>query len=259
MNDILFSIDNQGCARLILNREATHNAFDNSLIDRMQEHLDHIATSGTVRLLILSSRGKNFSAGANLHWMKKMASYSEEKNFQDAMAMASFFQALASLPIPTLVAVQGAALGGGLGLVAACDIGIASTEAIFGMPEVRLGLLPAVIFPYVAKAMGARSARAYGLTGEIFSAQDGLRLGLIHHLTEPHELEEKVSLLAEKLLANGKDAMVAMKTRLMGTLELKGEQQLAATARIIAELRNSQEGQEGITAFLQKRKPNWNR
>src|SRR5689334_10987047 len=187
------SIDQRGVATLTLNRPQIHNAFDDQLISALTHELGVLEHDRDVRLVVLAAEGRSFSAGADLNWMQRMAKYSEGDNIRDAVALANLMRVLDTLSKPTIARVQGAAFGGGVGLVACCDIACASSAAVFCLSEVRLGLIPAVISPYVIAAMGQRNARRYFLTAERFDAQQALRIGLVHHVVEPEALDATLS------------------------------------------------------------------
>lgn len=241
--------------RMSLNRPERHNTFDDALISEMHSSLMDIQQDTRTRVLILTAQGRNFSAGADLGWMKKMAGYSEEENYQDAYTMAKLFHLLATLNKPTLCLVQGAVIGGGVGLVAACDIVIAEPEASFRLSEVSLGLVPAVVSPYINLAIGERQARRYYLTGEKFNALEAEKLGLVHTISETPT--QKGDEIASILKCNGPEAMACIKKRLSAFSSENHQQIMKDTARIIAALRVSNEGQEGISAFFEKRSPRW--
>ena len=199
------AVEKQGPVGLItLNRPEKHNAFDDELIRELTEALRSMEADDGVRVVVLGAAGKSFSAGADLHWMRRMAGFSKEENERDAMAMATLMRTLAHLRKPTIARVQGAAYGGGVGLVACCDIAIASAEASFSLSEAKLGLIPAVISPYVIAAIGERFARRYFLTAERFDAAEAWRMGLVHDIASMEgELDEKVGLMVDAALACG--------------------------------------------------------
>ncbi len=250
--------DSRGIATVTMNRPAVHNAFDDALIGELDRAFRALAADDAVRVVVLASEGKSFSAGADLNWMKRMAGYSDAENYADALGLARMLDAIDCCPKPVIAAVQGAALGGGVGLVAACDIAVAAEEAKFGLTEVRLGIIPAVISPHVIAAIGRRASRRYMLTGERFGAAEALRLGLVHEVVAGAELGAATQGIAEHLLKAGPEALAACKTliRTVGDMPL-GEEVAAYTARQIADRRASDEGREGIGAFLEKRKPRW--
>ena len=249
---------NGGRATLWLNRPERHNAFDDGLIAELSAALAALAADSAIRVLLLAGRGKSFSAGADLAWMKRMAGYTAAENEADAQKMAEMLHRLDSLPKPTVALVQGAAMGGGVGLVAACDIAIATEDAQFAFSEARLGLTPATISPYVIAAIGPRAARRYFLTAERFDARRALGLGLVSAVVPAADLAAEASKLADILCQNSPGAMAEAK-RLIA--DVTGRPIDAAlryeTAGRIARQRASAEGREGVAAFLEKRKPNW--
>lgn len=255
---ILVQVAENGVATLTLNRPELHNAFDDALIAGLTQALRTLEKNEAARVVVLSAQGKSFSAGADLNWMKRMARYSRGRNLQDALGLAELMRILHGLGKPTIARVQGAAYGGGVGLVAACDIAIASREATFALSEVRLGLVPAVIGPYVIAAMGERMARRYFLTGERFAASQALSMGLVHDVCEAGDLDRHVEAAAAQILLGGPTALAAAK-RLVRDVALRpvDENLVQETAALIAGLRTSPEGKEGIGAFLEKRSPQW--
>ena len=251
-------IDACGVARLNLNRAERHNAFDDELIAELIRVLEHIARDDALRVLVLGANGKSFSAGADLNWMRRMADYDEAQNLADAMQLAELMRLLNELPKPTIARVHGAAFGGGVGLVACCDIALASEAAIFSLSEVKLGLIPGVISPYVLKAIGERAARRYMLSGERFDARQACQLGLVHEVVSATELDARVEDLINVLLDCGPSAQSAAKDLIL-TLSGRSIDQsvIGESARRIASIRASDEGREGLNAFLEKRKPSW--
>lgn len=246
-------------ARITLNRPEVRNAFDDVLIAELTATLERIEHDQRARLVVLGATGESFCAGADLNWMRRMAGYSWEENFTDAKCLGRLMQTLDQLALPTLARVQGPALGGGIGLIAACDIAVAADTAFFALSEVKLGLIPAVISPFVLRAVGERAARRYFLTGERMTAHEALRLGLVHEVVLGKRLDERIDELAQALLANGPQAVRAAKR----LIRAPGREAIDAAlieemARRTAEQRASPEGQEGVAAFLAKRKPNWN-
>lgn len=255
---LLVDVDARGVARVTLNRPDLHNAFDDALIAALTAALRRLEADRGVRAIVLAGAGRSFSAGADLNWMRRMAAYSEAENLRDAEALAELMRTLESCAPPTIAAVQGAAIAGGCGLVACCDIAIASARASFAVSEVRLGLIPAVISPYVVAAIGARAARRYLLTGESFDAASALRLGLVHEIVAPEALDPTVHALCDMLVANGPAAVAAAKRMIRRVARAPIDAALIAeTARRIAEIRAAPEGREGIASFLEKRKPRW--
>ncbi|MCC2615842.1 enoyl-CoA hydratase/isomerase family protein [Aestuariibacter halophilus] len=255
---VLYTVDANGVATVTLNRPDKHNAFDDQLIARLTQLFQQAGQDPAVRLLILQANGRSFCAGADLNWMKRMANYSYEENLHDANALATMLHTLYSLPKPTIAKVQGAAFGGAVGLVACCDIAIASKLSKFCLSEVKLGLIPATISPYVVKALGARVAKRYFMTAEVFSSRRARRLGLISESVTEEELQPTVDALVEQLLSNGPQAVAAAK-QLVFDVENQplDEELLEKTSLRIATIRVSEEGQEGLNAFLQKRPAAW--
>lgn len=255
---LLSETNEHGRAIITLNRPEMHNAFDDTLISALTSELKRLERDKSVRVVLLAARGKSFSSGADLNWMRRMADYSFEENLTDAMGLAELMKTLANLSKPTIAVVQGAAIGGGVGLVACCDIAIASENVSFCLSEVKLGLIPAVISPYVAAAIGSRATRRYFLTAERFDATEAHRLGLVHEVVKPEELNARVARLSHLLLQNGPLAMASVKALVSEVaLSYLDDDLIADTAERIAEIRASDEGREGLSAYLEKRKPNW--
>ena len=258
MTDPLLLEREGAVARLRLNRPELHNAFDAGLIAALTAALEGLGRDAAVRVVVLEGAGASFSAGADLNWMRGMAGATEAENRDDALALARLMRTLDELPKPTIGRVHGAAFGGGVGLVACCDIAIGVPEARFGLTESRLGLLPAVISPYVIAAIGAREARRGFATAELFDAAEAQRIGLLHAVVDADALDAAVQRQAELLLKAGPIAAASAKA-LVRRAAAGGEGQTldADNAALIARLRVSAEGQEGINAFLDKRKPAW--
>jgi methylglutaconyl-CoA hydratase len=257
---VLCAVDERGVATLTLNRPEIRNAFDHVLIARLTELLLELRTRSDIRVLVLTGAGTAFSAGADLNWMRSMVEFSEENNIEDALRLAELMSVLNHLRIPTVARVNGHVFGGGVGLLACCDIAIADRDALFALSEVRLGLVPAVISPYVIAAMGARSARRFFLTGEPMSARKARRVGLVHEVASPKRLDEAVDHQVSMLLKGGPAAIQECKeliAMVSGSTESAAEILTRRTAEIIAQLRVSEEGQEGLAAFLEKRPPDW--
>lgn len=251
-----------GIARLMLNRPEVHNAFDDSLIAELNAHLSKLhplAEAGDVRVVVLGSEGKSFSAGADLNWMKRMVDYDLDDNLADSRKLAELMHRLDTLPCPTLCRVQGAAFGGAVGLAACCDMVIASQQARFCLSEVKIGLSPAVISPYVQRALGARQMRRYALSAEVMDASTALELGLAHQVVEHEALDAAVQAMLDTLLAGSPQAQRATKA-LLATVNQSPDSDTTRerTCQVIAQLRVSQEGQEGLASFFEKRRPAWN-
>lgn len=259
-DDRPFSIEHRadGVAVITLDRPEIHNAFDDRLIATLTEALEKIGDDDDLHAVLLTGRGKSFSAGADLNWMRRSADYDEDDNLKDARALAKLMATLDRLPKPTIAKVNGAALGGGVGLVCACDIVIAADHARFGTTEVKLGIMPSVIGPYVVRTIGARQARRIMLTGERFPAEEALCLGLVHRVVAADELDQAVEATIKELLSSGPLAVQATKALIQDLSGLPISPDLVdETARRIAALRATPEAKEGLEAFLEKRLPNW--
>lgn len=245
-------------ARVTLNRPEVHNAFDDRLILELTDTFERLAADRAVRAVVLCANGRSFSAGADLNWMRRTAGYSETENLEDARKLAHMLRVLDGMPQPTLALVQGPAYGGGVGLVACCDIAVAVPEAAFSLSEVRLGLLPAAISPYVVAAIGPRQARRYFLTAERFDAEMAMRIGLVHEVAPREDLEQTGQRILAALAEGGPEAQAASKRLVArvarGPLD---DAMVEDTATRIAALRAGEEGQEGIAAFLDRRRPAW--
>ncbi len=255
---IILEKDERGVATVTLNQPEKHNAFDEHVIAELSEIFSGLAQDTSVKVMILQSTGRNFSAGADLDWMKRMADYGHAENVRDSNALADMLHKLNFLPMPTIARVQGAAMGGGAGLVCCCDIAIASDKASFAFSETRLGLLPATISPYVLQSIGAQAARRYFLTAERFDARRAQMLGMVSEVLEEDELDEKITFLVATILANSSEAVRAAKD-LIREVENKPvtKKLMQMTSESIADIRASEEGKEGLTAFLEKRPPAW--
>ena len=247
-----------GVARITMARPEKHNAFDDVLIADLTDAFERAGTDDAVRVVVLEAEGKSFSAGADLGWMERMADYSEAENLADARKLAHMVRVLNELPRPTIARVQGAAFGGGVGLVAACDIALASHAASFCLSEARLGLIPSVISPYVVEAIGARAARRYFQTAERFDAEQAQALGLVHEVVPRERLDSRLAELVGHLLDNGPAAMAASKDLIRRVASGPVDDAIVEdTARRIADIRTTAEGREGLRAFLEKRGPKW--
>jgi len=248
----------QAIATLTMNRPEVHNAFNAELIAGLSEAFDKLAKSPP-RALVLTGAGQSFSAGADLGWMRAMAEACEAENRADSERLAAMFRKLDALPCPTVARVNGAAFGGGVGLISCCDIAIAADTAKFGLTEVRLGLIPATIAPLVLSRIGANNARRYMLTGERFDAATAARIGLVHETCPSGDLDDRIGEVAGALLAAGPQAAVECKQliRRVETFDGGSGELDAITAAWIARLRVGDEGQEGLRAFLDKRTPGW--
>jgi methylglutaconyl-CoA hydratase len=248
-----------GVARVTLNRPEVRNAFNDALIAELTDWAARAASERTLRAAVLQGAGPVFCAGADLAWMSRMIEYSREDNVRDADAMARMYGALDTLPFPLLGRVQGAALGGGTGLAAVCDIVIAAEDAVFGFTEVKLGILPAVISPFVIAKIGASAARELFLTGTRFSAARAREIALVHTLVPAAALDAAVDRTLAELASSGPSAVAAAKALIRHVAWRPPADIAVFTAEAIARQRTSAEGQEGIKAFLEKRKPVWTR
>jgi methylglutaconyl-CoA hydratase len=254
------AVEHQGPLGLItLNRPERHNAFDDALIQELTEALRAMEGDESVRIVVLAGAGASFCAGADLNWMKRMAGYSKDENLRDAMQLGALLRTLNNLRKPTLARVHGAAYGGGVGLVACCDIAIASHAATFALSEVKLGLVPAVISPYVVAAIGERYARRYFVSGERFDAGEAWRLGLVHDIAPDDEaMDARLNELVDAMLACGPVAQRESKELVRAVAGRPVTSELIQdTAERIARLRASPEGREGVAAFLEKRRASW--
>ncbi|HEX4762818.1 MAG TPA: enoyl-CoA hydratase/isomerase family protein [Usitatibacter sp.] len=254
------AVEVQGPVGLVtLNRPDRHNAFDDALIADLTQALRDMEADDAVRVVVLAGAGKSFSAGADLNWMKRMAGFSKEENQRDAMGLGALMRTLAHLRKPTIARVHGAAYGGGVGLVACCDIAVATQEASFSFSEVKLGLIPAVISPYVIAAIGERHARRYFITGERFDAGQAWRMGLVHELAmDEADMDQRLGVIVTALLTAGPVAIREAKELVRAVANKPVMSELIQdTAERIARVRSSPEGREGVSAFLEKRKPSW--
>jgi methylglutaconyl-CoA hydratase len=245
-------------ATVWMNRPERHNAFDEHLISELTAAFQTLGASESVRALVLAGRGASFSAGADADWMRRAAAYEFDKNLDDARALAGMLRCIAETPKPTIARVHGAAIGGGMGLAAVCDIVIASTAAVFATSEVRLGLIPSAIGPYVVRAIGPRQAARYFLTGERLSAAVAERIGLAHAVVAPEALDDQIRQITDALSLGGPKAQQAAKELLaMVSHRTLNDELVEETAQRIALIRGTAEAREGIQAFMQKRPANW--
>lgn len=246
------------CAWIWMNRPQVHNAFDETLIAELTAAFRSVDAADDVRVIVLAGHGKSFSAGADLNWMKRQGAASLDANLDDARKLAQLFRTIATCRRPTVARVHGAAMGGGMGLAAACDICVASTQASFATSEVKLGLIPSAIGPYVVRAIGERQAYRYFQTAERIDAPRALALGLAHEVAAAEELDARVQQLVDALLAGGPLSQAAS-TELIRAVANKpiDDAVVEDTARRIAELRATPEAKEGLNAFLEKRAASW--
>jgi len=258
MDDLLSEMHNNVFV-ITLNRIHKHNAFDDNLLHNLQKLLDEAIAHPKARVIVLNANGKHFSAGADLGWMQRMAQYSEEENLNDAMVLAKVMHTLHHSPKPTIAAVHGVAYGGGAGLVAACDIAIAAESASFCFSEVKLGLIPAIISPYVVKAIGERAAKWLFMSADIFDARQAKELQLIQYCVSEEELLMYTLEYAHKMCLLAPIAIEQCKSLVAEISGQKITDQLVThTAALIAKKRVSTEGQRGLHAFLNKETPDWN-
>jgi methylglutaconyl-CoA hydratase len=258
MSGLIQHQNDQQVATVTLNRPDLHNAFNDEMIAELTGVFQKLSAQTDVRAIVLASVGKSFSAGADLNWMKRMVDYSFDENVQDAMALSRLLQTIHDCPKPVIARVHGAAFGGGVGLISACDMAVALESAVFSLSEVKLGLLPAVISPFVMEKIGPGHAHRYFLTAERFSAQEAHRIGLISDVAATEaELDEWIQRITEQIKANGPEAVAACKRLIADLQRDTGDSRYEMTARYIAERRSAAEGQEGMKAFLEKRSPQW--
>jgi len=243
--------------RITFSRPEIHNAFNATMIEELYDLFEDICHDKGIRLAVLTGEGKSFCAGADLNWMRAVKDYSYEKNFSESLKLAEVFNMIYRCPKPVIGRINGAAIGGGTGFVAVCDIAIASSKAVFSFSEVKIGVVPACISPYVVKRVGEGKAREFFLTGERLTAQQALESGLVNRVAEPEMLDDEVDKMVNQILSSGPDALKCCKELLPAIAEQNMQDAKVHTAKVIANLRKSDEGQEGMDAFLNKRKPNW--
>lgn len=255
---VLTQRDEYGNVTVSLNRPDVHNAFDPEMVAALTGVLEAIARDDSIRAVVITGQGKSFCAGADIAHMRKSAKFTKAQNHRNATESARMFHALYTLNKPTVAAVHGAVRGGGCGIVAACDIAIATRTASFRLSEVKIGIIPAMISPYIIGAMGERQARRYMLSGEEFDAAEAWRTGLVHDIVEEQELATRVGEMLGQLYSSGPRAVNAIKQLIPKSAHSPiGPDIVGATSKIIADLRATPEAQEGLTAFLEKRKPSW--
>ena len=245
-------------ARITLTRPEVRNAFNDDVIAQIKSAFEAVGARDDVRCVVLAAEGPAFCAGADLNWMRRMADYTQSENLADAGELAAMLQAIYECPQPTIARVQGDVYAGGMGLVAACDMAVSVDTANYCLSEVKLGLIPATISPYVIRAMGARAAHRYFLTAERFGAAEAHRIGLVHEVVSADALDAKVGELTQALVSASPNAVRACKKLVQDVAEREINDALVAqTVASIADIRASSEGKEGVQSFLQKRKPNW--
>jgi methylglutaconyl-CoA hydratase len=246
-----------GVVRVTLNRPDVHNAFNDTMIQELSIVFDDIARRDDARVVVFTGEGRSFCAGADLNWMRRVKDYSYEDNLKESLELAEMLFKIYASPKPTIARVNGAAIGGGTGLVAVCDIAIASSRAKFSFSEVKLGLIPACISPYVMKKCGEGQCREFFLTGERLTADRAHDAGLVNIVVELDEIDQCVDKIVRNLLSSGPEAVNMCKVLLRNVAAMSLADAKKYTAEVIAKLRISDEGQEGMTAFLDKRKPGW--
>jgi methylglutaconyl-CoA hydratase len=253
------TITNQGAIRTItLSRPDVRNAFNDEVIAELKNAFTEAGQVADVRCVVLAAEGPAFCAGADLNWMRRMADYTRDENLADAGQLAAMLRAIYECPKPTIARVQGDVFAGGVGLVAACDMAVSLDTATYCLSEVKLGLIPATISPYVIRAMGARASHRYFLTAERFSAAEAHRIGLVHEVVAADALDAKVAELTSALVSASPNAVRTCKRLVQDVAEREIDDALVAhTVAGIADIRSSVEGKEGVQSFLQKRKPNW--
>ena len=243
--------------RVSLARPDVRNAFDEVMIRELTAAFAKLSSDSSARVVVLTGDGKVFCAGADVHWMRRAASYSRAENVEDAERMARMLRTIDTCAKPVVGQIRGAAIGGGAGLVAVCDIVVASDSTVFSLAEVKLGILPAAISPYVLRAIGPRQARDCFLTGDRFGADEARRIGLVHSTVPDAELEAAVNKKVSSLLTSGPEAVAAAKRLIETVSHLPIDDAFSVTSQAIADRRASDEGREGLSAFLEKRKPSW--
>ena|SRR3990167_6997310 len=264
MHERKFTVDyilhetHAGITTLTLNRPDKHNAFDDQLLSHFITLLQRIDADKNTRVVVLKANGRHFCAGADLHWMQRMATYTRAQNEADALELAKLLQMLNTLTKPIIALVHGRIMGGGVGLVACCDIVIAAETSQFCFSEVKLGLIPATIAPYIIRSMGFSAARRYFISAESFNAEQALQQGLIHHITPENQLWAFGIALANTIKNNGPQAMAAAK-QLVNQFSCVDSSVIDRTVKWLADSRSSEEGKEGVRAFLEKRAPHWNK
>jgi methylglutaconyl-CoA hydratase len=244
-------------ARVVLNRPEVRNAFDDILIQELTDVFSGLSSEAAARAVVLTGEGPVFCAGADVNWMKRAAEYSREENEADALRMVRMLRTIDTCAKPVVAEIRGAAIGGGVGLTAVCDVAIAAEDAVFSLAEARLGILPAAISPFVLRAIGPRVARDYFLSGDRFGAEEARRIGLVHQVVPVGDLRAAVEKKVESLLKSGPEAVAAAKRLIETVSSMEIDEAGEITARVIAERRGSAEGREGLSAFLEKRKPKW--
>jgi methylglutaconyl-CoA hydratase len=255
---VLMAVDQRGVARVTLNRPQVNNAYDEDMLAALQQGLGAIAADPAIRVVVIAGEGRHFQAGADLTWLKRAAAYAPERAFAASMATTRTMQMLNELPKPTVAMVRGACFGGGAGVVCCCDVAVAEEGAIFGLTEVRVGVAPTPISTHMVHALGLRNARRYALTGERFDAAEAKRIGLVHEVVPADALEARVEAIVEELLLAAPGAIARSKASMLSaTGWTLTEAEMHGLAHDSWMQRASAEGQEGLAAFLEKRRPTW--
>jgi len=256
--ELLQELSSNGVLRLTMNRPEVHNAFDDHQALRLITALEAAAANPEVRIVVLGSNGKSFSAGGDINYMRKMGSNTYQQNLADGGQLAKLMKTLNFLPKPTIARVQGAAMGGGVGLVCCCDIVVGSPKARLALSEIKLGVLPATISPYVVRSIGEKAARRLFMTGEMVDADWALRLGFLSEIVAEENLDPRIDEIAEMLLKNAPKGLGLAKQLVFDVAEGDiSEEMIQHTVKFITDVRDSDEGREGLSAFLEKRAPNW--
>ena len=255
-DNLVVHTDDRGVCTIKLNRPEIRNAFDNDVIEDLSIQLTFASDDDFVRIIVITGEGSSFSSGADINWIKSSVKRDHATNSMEALKMAQMLQKLYATPKPTIAKINGPAFGGALGIIACCDIAVSSNTNCFGFTEVKLGLIPAMVSPYIVSAIGHRNAKRLFITGEQFSAHDALSLGLIHKIVDPGLLDDAIETELESLLEAAPSAQLECK-RLLHKLAGVSDDISQYTAELIAQIRISKEGQEGLTAYLEKRSPDW--
>jgi len=256
--ELITHLDDRGVLSITMNRPAVHNAFDEEQIARLTDVLDKASSNEQVKIVVLGSDGKHFSAGADINYMQRMGGNTREQNMEDAAALAGLMKTLNNLPKPTVARIQGAAYGGAVGLVCCCDIAIGATSTVLSLSEVRIGLVPATIGPYVIRAVGQRTARRLFISGERVAAHAAQSMGLLHSVVEDELLDDAVQGVVDALLDNSPHAMTVAKQVVFELApDTVTDSMIDFSIKTIADIRESEEGREGTAAFLEKRSPSW--
>jgi len=256
-DEVLFTIDEDKIAWITLNRPEVHNALNDTTLQKLMGYLRTVYEDNSVRALIVSGKGESFCSGADLRWMERASKFTEAENVEDANLLSSVLYSFKTLPMPVITYVHGTVMGGGFGIVGCSDIVISDSKTVFGFPEVKLGLVPSVISPYVLKGISSRLIRRYFLTGETFDAPRALQMGLIHEIVSAESQEEALAPFLNQMLMASPIALRETKKLLSQLTPDIPERERQMTVEVIARLRRSEEGLQGINAFLEKKRPPW--